>query len=816
VGGKVVEAKGDPNAPNSLGRICAKGLARPLDLYTTKRVLRPMKRTNPVKGLGEDPRWQEISWDEALDTIVARLDRIRKDDPRKLIISHFDIPGYKISTAFARAFGTNNFHWNRACYCGSASHPVWLITNGTLNSEVDFERCRYIILWGTQLGHMVNTIALSASSELATARREGAKLVVVDPFCSVAASKADEWVPVKPGTDGALALAMLHVLVSELGIFDAAFIRDRTNGPYLIGPDGRYVRDPASRKPLIMDLSDRVAKPFDAAGLAQPAIEGEYTVGGTQCKPSFQLLKDHIAAIDLEEMARVCTIPLAQIRRITRDFGEAASIGATIDIGGHTLPLRPAGIDYKRGAAAHRGGFNSCWAIHLLNMLVGAVDVPGGQRGVNPLGPTWQPGVSDDGLIIPSDIITKYNKPYPGSTVAVPTTLDLHELFPASLFTRGLYPWGIDEPEKFGITYRPEAMIHGRTNLMLNSHDGRAMAETLKKIDFQVSIGLVADETTELADIMLPDAHDFERWDMFPVNDPYAFVAPGMGSWYWLMRQAVVEPAGEAKPWTEIYIEIARRLGILEDLYEVGNTLFGLGAQHKLEKGRDYSVREIAERQAKTMFGESWSFDRIKETSAAITRDKTLEEAFPKAFLKSRAPIYLEYLLDHKDKVAATVDKLGLEWDLLPYSPVPLWIPCEAHEPDAEYDLIATNSKLPTHQFSITSENLWIDEIASKNPYSYNIMVHTSTAQKRGLVTGDTVCVQSRYGEYRGQLKVTELVHPETVMCCGSFGHRARGMPISQKKGVSHNELLPPPCLKRIDTLSGQIDMCVAVKISKA
>jgi thiosulfate reductase/polysulfide reductase chain A len=158
---------------------------------------------------------------------------------------------------------------------------------------------------------------------------------------------------------------------------------------------------------------------------------------------------------------------------------------------------------------------------------------------------------------------------------------------------------------------------------------------------------------------------------------------------------------------------------------------------------------------------------------------------------------------------------LGLDWDFTPYSPVPLWIPCEGHAHDPEYDLLATNTKLPTHQFSVTTENLWIDEIARANPYAYSVMLHTTAAVRRGLKTGDLVRVESRYGHYEGRLKVTELVHPGTVICCGSFGHRARGMPISRDKGVSHNDLLPPPSLARIDTLSGQIDMCVAVKITK-
>lgn len=815
VKGKVAEVKGDPQAKNSNGAICAKGMSRALDLYHPSRVTKPLKRTNPEKGIGVDPKWEEISWEEAMTIVTEKLDKIRKDDPRKLILSHFDIPGYKLSIAFARAFGTVNFHWNRACYCGSASHPAWLITNGTLNSEVDFERSKYTVLWGTQLGHMVNTICLNAAPELTDARREGAKMVVVDPFCSVAAAKADEWIPIKPGTDGALALAMLKVMIHELGIWDADFLKNRTNGCYLIKPDGHYLRDPKSNKPLVLDASDKKVKTFDSESLKDPAIEGKYKIQDHEIRPAFQVLRDHLLTIDIDEMSRVCTVPVERIRRFTKEFAETASVGSTIEIDGHTLPFRPAGIDYKRGMASHKGGLNSCWSIHLLNLLLGACDVPGGQRGVNPIGPYWEPGISEDGLIIPSDIIAKYNKPYPGNKAKVPVTLDLHELFPASLFTRGLFPLGIEEPAKYGIPYEPEAMLHGRSNLMMNSHDPQAMAQTLKKLKFQVSICNFIDETCEFADVILPDAHDFERWDMFPANDPYAFVVPGKGSWYWLTRQAVVDPPGEARPWTDIYMEIAERLGILDDLYQAGNDFWNIKDDLKLEKGKKYTIREIAERQAKTIVNPSWNWDQITKSSCQVTREKTIEEAFPKAFLPSRAPIYLEYLLDHKDDVEKVVTELGLKWDLTPYSPVPIWIPCECCEPQGEFDLIGTNCKLPTHQFSITTENLWIDEISTANPYAYSVLLHTDQAEKRGLKTGDTVCVESKYGKYTGTLKVTELIHPSCVNACGTFGHWAKGMPVSKNKGVAHNALLPPPTLERIDTLSGQIDMCVGVKIYK-
>ena len=77
------------------------------------------------------------------------------------------------------------------------------------------------------------------------------------------------------------------------------------------------------------------------------------------------------------------------------------------------------------------------------------------------------------------------------------------------------------------------------------------------------------------------------------------------------------------------------------------------------------------------------------------------------------------------------------------------------------------------------------------------------------------MAVESKYGKYVGRLRVTELVHPEAVNCSGSFGHWATGLPVSRTKGVMHNALLPKPTLDRIDTLSGQIDQCVAVRVYK-
>lgn len=814
--GRVVDIEGDPDAPNSRGHICAKGKARFLDLYNPNRVLHPLKRGNPVKGLGVDPEWQEISWDEALDTVAGRLRKVREDDPRKLVIAHFDMPGYGISKAFGAAFGTNNLHWNRADYCGAAAHVANLLFNGSFNGELDFDRCKYMVLWGTQLGAIVETIPLHAANKMAEARANGAKLVVIDPFCTNAAAKADEWVPLKPGTDGILALAMLNVLLNELGVYDVGFLKASTNGPYLVGDDGHYLRDPETDKPLIWDAKDGRGKAFDDPSLVEPALEGEYRVGNLLGRPAFQLLKDHLKQFTVDDASRITTVPAGTIRKIAREFGEAAAIGSTISIDGHELPLRPAAIHFKRGAGAHKGGSHTSIAIHMLNLMVGNLDVPGGQRGVNPVGPFWAPEADKDGMLVPAQYIAKYHKPYPPREPKVPETLDLNELFPAALFTRGMFAWGIREPEKFGITYKPEVLLHGRTNLMMNSHNPESMAGTLARIPFQVSFATFIDETTEFADIVLPDAHDYERWDLFPANDPYAFITPGPGEWYWLMRQPAVEPPGEARPWTDVYLELAERMGFLDELYAIGNETWGIDDAHKLDPKMKPSVKDIAERQAKTLIGDDFTFDRITKTACMITREKTIQEAYPRPFITARVPVYLEHLIDAGEKLKKVTDGLGLDWDFRPYTPLLTYFPCHAHEhEDEDYDLFVVNFKIPFINFSITVENPWIDEIASGNPYTYNVMLNRVTAEKKGLEDGDRILIESRFANGEGTLKVTELIHPECIAIPGTLGHWAQQFSISKYKGTGFNNFLPAPGVEYIDTLSGQTDSCTRVRVSK-
>ena len=267
-----MEIKGDKNSPGTEGRICAKGKSGIMGLYNPNRVTVPLMRTNPEKGLGVDPGWKEMSWDQALKIIEERLRKIRKEDPRKLLLCEMDYPVIPQVLAWASAFGTINAGLGSSgFFCGNGLHPIMYLTHGSFYSEPDLDYCNYLLLVGSQTGFMTHINAVASAKRMADARERGMKVVVVDPVCNNAASKADEWVPIRPGTDAAFALGLINILLNDLRIFDAWFIKNYTNGPYLVGPDGLFIRDEARKKPLIWDPVDGRAKPYDDPSIAAVA-----------------------------------------------------------------------------------------------------------------------------------------------------------------------------------------------------------------------------------------------------------------------------------------------------------------------------------------------------------------------------------------------------------------------------------------------------------------------------------------------------------------------------------------------------------------
>ena len=182
-----------------------------------------------------------------------------------------------------------------------ATHASWSLVP-------DFDYCNYAIYFGASKGHGAGHVALTVAGQVADARDRGMKMVVVDPMLNFAAAKANEWLPIRVGTDAVLALALINVILNELGIWDAVYLKRYTNGPYLIGADGFYFRDKDSGKPTIWDPVDGKVKTFDDPTIKDYALEGKYQADGKSYEPAFQLLKEHVKKYTPEKAEEITAI----------------------------------------------------------------------------------------------------------------------------------------------------------------------------------------------------------------------------------------------------------------------------------------------------------------------------------------------------------------------------------------------------------------------------------------------------------------------------------------------------------------------------
>src|SRR5215468_7608542 len=233
--GRLIGIEPDPSHPTGRA-LCAKGRASPELVEATDRLLYPMRRTRP-KG-DPDPGWRRITWDEALDETATAMRRIAAESGPEAVAFAVTTPsGTAISDAapwidrLITAFGSPN-NCNATELCAWHRNYARAFTTGTAIGTPDYEQASCILLWG----HNPSTSLLAAATKVADAKSRGAKLVVVDPRRIGFAVKADCWLRVLPGTDAAIASAIAGIMIDQ-GWFDSGFVRDWTNGPFLVRDD---------------------------------------------------------------------------------------------------------------------------------------------------------------------------------------------------------------------------------------------------------------------------------------------------------------------------------------------------------------------------------------------------------------------------------------------------------------------------------------------------------------------------------------------------------------------------------------------------
>ncbi len=823
--------KGNPGVPPNYGKMCAKGKSALAELYAPGRVVRPLKRTNGKKGLDEDPMWKEISWEEALDNITARLKQTREENPLGFSITTFDFPiGTTVFRgAYGTAFGGPKYGGvipqASALFCGNGAHPVSYMVTGSDDPLPDLTHCRYLLVFGGGFGTGTGHHAIPLARRLADAKsHRGLKMVVVDPCRASAASRADEWIPIIPGTDAAICLSMANVLVNELGIYDERFLKHYTNSNYLIRADGHYLRDRQTHKPLVLSKSKEGPVPYDDVDFDDTVLEGEVVVEGKTVTTAFVALREHLKKYTPEFSASVTSVPATTIRRIAKEFGEAAQVGGGTMVDGAELPLRPACAIWYRGLGQHQHGLHMSWAAAMLNIVVGAVDVPGGLYHCGSTGAWGLPVEGPDGLLQTTNPFQSMLRSLPIRDVHFdPTDADLIGMFPVASYSLTMAGVTLRNPEKHRLDYKLDFWVCVRANPMKSSGAPEETAEILEKIPFQVSFVRHLDETSQFADIVLPDTHYLERLVPFAHTPGTHFYHSPMADekeWVCGIQQPVVEPMGESRNWYEVLWDLAHRAGFEDDLYSALNVSVPLDPNHRMRRDRHYTYQDFCDMWMRSWCGEDHGLEYFRRYGwVQWDQERTIAHRYPRIFHDGRIPLYLEHWLVAGEKVKEVVAREGIEWgDISDYSAMVDYRPCWASQEGGEaFPLYLVNPKVGYLTLNTsTIKNPLLQEIAAATGEIFNVGIHPALASDLGIANGDLIEIESSGGKkVTAEARLTKDVHPKVISAAGNVskvltpdGKDVLGYGVHLNEFISYR-------LERIDMLSSALDACVKVRIKK-
>jgi anaerobic selenocysteine-containing dehydrogenase len=576
VNGRVVKLEGHPAHPRNQGTLCPKGMAQIMALYDPNRVKTPLIRTNEK---GVPGQFRPASWDDALNLIADKMKEVRAKDPKLLLWQKGRSKQEAIyDGAFVKAIGATKV--GHGTYCSDAGYRAAEYTIGPSgNAHPDFRHTRYLLSWGWNMTNAGGNklCFITWNQQLAEARARGMKVVHIDPRLRSAGPFADEWLPIRPGTDLALALAFCHVLVKE-GFIDRPYLQQFTNAPFLLQEDGAFLR--VDGKEQVWDEATSSAQPFDAREI-QPALDGAYTVQGKAVKPVFQALKEHLAQYTPEWAQQVCGIPDGQIMRVAQDLGQNAMIGSTTVLDGVTLPYRPVSMMFYH-MSQQELGFQASRAMLMVFMLLGAVEAVGGLR----VDFAWKEHANFKAL----DTVKIKDPPYD-------YTLKDSKFFPINSGNPGMIARVMLDPSKYEVDKLPEMVIIHMTNGPgVAFTDSITFLEAYKRFKFVAVIDPWLSRTADLfADVVLPAA-TLEKYEgPISASDTYTDAI--------VFRLPVMKPLYQSRGEVDIYLDLCEKAGLLygkDGFLDRLNTELGLKDPYKLDTSVKPTVREIFDRWARS------------------------------------------------------------------------------------------------------------------------------------------------------------------------------------------------------------------------
>ncbi|MDC0994011.1 molybdopterin oxidoreductase family protein [bacterium] len=585
---------GNPSHPLNKGVICAKGSSGIMKQYSPARLTRPLLRKHgSARGEGD---FEPISWEQAFTLLSERLGRIRAEDPKRFALFTGRDQMQALTGLFARQFGTPNYAAHGGfCSVNMAAGMIYTIGGSFWEfGGPDLDRAKLFVMIGTAEDHHSNPLKIALSKF----KRDGGRFISINPVRSGYSAIADEWVPIRPGSDGALLLSIIREIIIK-GLYDRDFLVTCSNAGELVNCDesndefGMFLRTEVPEEEACYDPQDKLwwDRNTNRAVLthskdADPCLLGEFTINGVKVKPAFQLLADRVDEYTPEWAEGVCGVPAATIRRLAWEMGVTARdqrielpIAWTDSWNNEhdTVTGNPVAFHAMRGLAAHSNGFHSIRALAILMSLLGTIDRPGGFRHKapfpRPIPPCARPPNHPNAV--------RPNQPLDGMALGWPADPD--DLFVddegrPQRIDKGFsweYPLSVHglmhnvitnawRGDPYPIDTLMIFMANMAWNSSMNTLSVRNMLNELGdngeyKIPFIVVADAFQSEMTAFADLVLPDTTYLERHDVMSLLDrPISEFDGPVDS----VRIPVLPPTGECKPFQEVLLELAARLSL--------------------------------------------------------------------------------------------------------------------------------------------------------------------------------------------------------------------------------------------------------------
>ncbi len=699
VEGRAVRIKGNPDYPTNQGGLCPKGLNGLQVLYDPDRIEGPLQRVG-ARGAGN---WKRISWDEAIARVARQLTALRANgESHTLAVLGGRYRGHMrdLVRRFLSAYGSPN-EIDHESLCTTGDKVASFLAQGIRERlAYDWERTKYVLVFGAGFVESFRPTAMML--RIHGHMRQGVpgqrtKIVQIDPRYGVSAARADEWVQVRPGTDGALALGLAHVLIRD-GLVNKKFIRNHT-----LGFDAWT----------------------DAAGRSHIGFRD--LVLSSYAPPS---------------VAETTGVAVQTIERLAHEFA-AHQPGVAI---------------VGRGAAAHTNGVYNVLAIHALNALVGSIEVPGGvlvQR--RPPFASWPEPELDDvarlGLGRPRfDLDGGEVPPFADSQLAT-----------------------LAERLEWGQPYRLKAVFFYYTNPLFSAPVPDRLRAALERVPLLVSFSPFMDESTAMADFVLPDHTYLERWQL-------DVISPSVGFPLFSIRQPVVAPLHDTRSTGEVLIEIARAIGGTVGSSFPGNELDMIKQLVRgVQESKRGSIRtdDFEEFWKRVLTDGGWwdspysfgEWERVLATPSGKYE-----------FYSTRLDERLGALVAarREDPAAARAAVLaGLatsgRWD---EACLPHYEPVRPAESESEFPFIVASYKTMTHAEGRGANQPHLQEafgVQFDRSWEPWVEIHPDDAHALGVEDDDYVWLRSPAGKVRVKAVLHDGTHRATVNVPFEYGHTAYG-----------------------------------------